>query len=346
MSRFAEHLAPPARRAIACWLLLTAALVGLMTVIGGVTRLTDSGLSMVEWRPLVGWLPPASDAEWARVFALYQATPEYQKINAGMSIGAFKSIFWWEFVHRVWGRLIGLVFAAPLAFFWLKGWVRPPLRGRLLLLLALGGLQGFIGWWMVKSGLVDRPDVSHYRLAVHLAMAFVIAGLLATTALGVLAGTGATVAPAPKTLRRHSQILLAAIFAVVILGAFVAGLDAGMIYNTFPLMGGSLTPPDGYGSPLADMATIQFNHRWAAILTVIGCFWLWLRARDAGLARGQARAAAWLAVAAGIQLALGVATLLTVVWVPLAALHQAVALLLFLAAVWTVWAFRGQAAAA
>lgn len=344
MTEFAHAIAPSARRPIALWLLVVAGMVGTMTVIGGVTRLTESGLSMVEWRPLIGWLPPLSAEEWTRVFDLYRATPEYQKINAGMSLAEFKAIFWWEFIHRVWGRLIGLAFAAPLAVFWLMGWVKGPLRGRLLFLLFLGGLQGAIGWWMVKSGLVDRPDVSHYRLAVHLAMAFAIAGLLVWTAFGVLA-----VEPrpaAPQGLRRHALALLIALFAVVVLGAFVAGTNAGMIYNDFPFMGGGVLPPEGWAQPTEDPATIQFNHRWAAVLTVVAIFWLWLRGRDMGLTPGQRRAAATFAVIAGAQLALGVATLLTVVWLPLAAAHQGVALALFLAAVWTVWAFRGQALAA
>ncbi|MEQ9123415.1 MAG: COX15/CtaA family protein, partial [Alphaproteobacteria bacterium] len=169
-SSSAADMPPPhARRALAIWLFLVAGCVGAMTVIGGITRLTESGLSMVEWRPLIGWLPPVSHEEWMRVFELYRATPEYRHVNAGMSLADFQEIFWWEFIHRVWGRLIGVVYALPRLVFWLKGWVKGSLRGRLLLLLALGGLQGFIGWWMVASGLVDRPDDSHYRLAVHLA---------------------------------------------------------------------------------------------------------------------------------------------------------------------------------
>ncbi len=344
-------LPPPGRRALTIWLFGVAAMVGAMTVIGGVTRLTESGLSMTEWRPVAGWLPPISAAEWERVFALYRATPEFQKINSFMTLVDFKNIFWWEFIHRVWGRLIGVAFALPLLVFWLKGWAPPPLRGRLLVLLALGGLQGLIGWWMVRSGLVDRPDVSHYRLAVHLGMAFVIAGLLVWTALDVMDAGGAAPAPAPRGLRRHAVVVAAAVGAVVILGAFVAGLNAGMIYNTFPFMDGDVFPPDylslapWWRNPLENIAAIHFNHRWAAMLTAVLIFWLWLEARAAGLAPPQRRAVGWLAGLAALQISLGVATLLTVVWLPLAALHQATALALFLAAVWTVRAFRGQAAA-
>lgn len=334
-----------ARRPIGLWLLAVAGLVGAMTVIGGVTRLTESGLSMVEWRPLIGWLPPISDAEWARVFDLYRATPEYQKINRGMSLAEFQTIFWWEFIHRVWGRLIGLAYALPLAVFWLKGWVKGPIRGRLLLLLALGGLQGAIGWWMVRSGLVDRPDVSHYRLAVHLGMAFLIAGLLLWTALDVLRDRPPA---APRGLRRLAYAGVAAVGLTVILGAFVAGTNAGMIHNEFPWMGDGLLPDDyfflepAWLNPLENRSAIQFNHRWAALATAALIFFLWLSARtEAGATDGQRRAARWLAITAAAQVALGVVTLLTVVWLPLAALHQAMALALFLASVWAAWAFRG-----
>lgn len=343
-SSSAADMPPPhARRALAIWLFLVAGCVGAMTVIGGITRLTESGLSMVEWRPLIGWLPPVSHEEWMRVFELYRATPEYRHVNAGMSLADFQEIFWWEFIHRVWGRLIGVVYALPLLVFWLKGWVKGPLRGRLLLLLALGGLQGFIGWWMVASGLVDRPDVSHYRLAVHLAMAFAIAALLVWTALDLVARRPA---PAPAGLRRHAWAVVWAVAFVVVLGAFVAGTNAGLIYNTFPLMGGGIVPPDllfldpWWLNPLENIAAIQFQHRWIAILTVALILWLWARTRGAAIDR---RPANMLAAVALLQACLGVATLLTLVWIPLAALHQAVALLLLLTAVWTAWSFRGQA---
>lgn len=338
----------PHARSVGTWLLIVAAMVGAMTIIGGVTRLTESGLSMVEWRPLIGTLPPFSDGEWARVFALYQATPEYQKINAGMSLDEFKAIFWWEYFHRFWGRLIGLAFTVPLAFFWLKGWAPKPLRGRLLLLLALGGSQGVIGWWMVKSGLVDRPDVSHYRLAVHLGMAFLITGLLVWTALDLMATPAPK--PAPAGLRRFGWGALAALSLTIILGAFVAGTNAGMIYNTFPLMDGAFFPPDytdlspWWRNGLESIGAIQFHHRWAAVLTAILIGVVWLRARDLAPYHGQRRAAAILALLAMVQVALGIVTLLSVVWIPLAALHQAMALLVFTAAVWTVWSFRGHTA--
>jgi cytochrome c oxidase assembly protein subunit 15 len=339
------HLTPHART-IGIWLLIVAAMVGAMTVIGGVTRLTESGLSMVEWRPLIGTLPPFSDQEWARVFALYQTSPEYQKINSGMSLAEFKAIFWWEYVHRFWGRIIGLAYAAPLAFFWIKGWIPRALRGRMLMLLALGGSQGVIGWWMVKSGLVDRPDVSHFRLAIHLGMAFVIAGALVWTALDFLLPRPQIAAPIG--MRKLGWGVLVVLFVVIILGAFVAGTNAGMIYNTFPLMDGRLLPPDysalspWWRNGLESIGAIQFHHRWAAILTSLLIIALWLRARSLPADSGQRSAPSVMALLVIIQVMLGIATLLTVVWIPLAALHQAVALLLFLSAVWTVWVFRGQ----
>ena len=348
MEQVRKALDPSARRWVGYWLFAVAAAVGAMTVIGGVTRLTESGLSMVEWRPLIGWLPPTSAEEWDRVFQLYRATPEYQKVNAGMSLAEFKTIFWWEFIHRVWGRLIGVIYALPMLVFWLKGWVPGPLKGRLLLLLALGGLQGLIGWWMVKSGLVDRPDVSHYRLAVHLLMAFVIAGLLVWTALGLL---GDRPAPAPEALRTHARWLLAGLLFVVVLGAFVAGTNAGFVYNTFPLMENRLVPPDylalepWWRNPLEGLGPINFHHRWAAILAVAATLKLWRIGRNTPeLEAGQRRALKWLAIAVCCQFLLGIATLVTVVWPPLAALHQAMALMLILTAVWTVWSFEGRRA--
>jgi cytochrome c oxidase assembly protein subunit 15 len=338
-----SYLSPRARQWIGYWLLVVAAFVGAMTVIGGVTRLTESGLSMVEWRPLVGLLPPWTESEWLRVFDLYRQTPEYQKINSGMALEEFKEIFWWEFIHRVWGRLIGLVFAVPLLVFWLKGWIKPPLSRPLLVLLVLGGLQGLIGWWMVKSGLIDRPDVSHYRLAVHLSMAFLIAGLLIWTALGILKFRPA---PSSKGLITLAQVLLCWVCLVIVFGAFVAGTDAGMVYTDFPLMNGRFLAEDIWAldpwwlNPIENRSTIQFIHRWAAILAAIATLYLWLRIRDE--APGARLPAAFMAVAVAFQVALGVATLVSVVWIPLAASHQLMGLFLFISIVWTLWTLRGD----
>jgi len=222
------------RRAIATWLFTMCGMVFAMVVIGGITRLTESGLSMVEWRALHDTFPPLSEAEWQRQFALYQRTPEFQVKNFWMTVDDFKTIYWWEWIHRTWGRLIGIVFIVPFLWFLVKGRVERALLPRLVFLLFLGGLQGGIGWWMVKSGLVDQPDVSQYRLAVHLTMAFVIQAFLFWTALDLWRGTFASGQP----VRRRPMALSLLILFVVVSGAFVAGTDAGYIYNTFPLMNG------------------------------------------------------------------------------------------------------------
>ncbi len=271
-SRGATANAAPASRAIALWLLFCCGMVFAMAVIGAITRLTESGLSMVEWKPLIGMLPPLSEAEWNRVFGLYQATPEYRYINAGMSLDEFKHIFFWEWFHRLWGQLIGFAFLLPFLWFWATKRIPKGLMPKLLGLFLLGGLQGGIGWFMVVSGLVDRPSVSHYRLALHLGVAFTIFGLMLWVALGLLdpkpesGRSGA--APA---LRRHAGLALGLVAVTVAWGAFVAGLDAGMIYNTWPLMGGHLVPEDmWFLDPAAlnfveNHAGVQFTHRWLAI---------------------------------------------------------------------------------
>jgi len=250
-----------------------------------------------------------------------------------------------EFIHRVWGRLIGAIFAVPLLVFWLRGWVKPPLSRRLLVLLALGGLQGLIGWWMVRSGLVDRPDVSHYRLSIHLSMAFLIAGLLIWTALGILSDRPA---PGPRSLVTLAQAVLCWVGFVIVFGAFVAGTNAGMVYTDFPLMNGQFLAEDIWSldpwwlNPIENRGTIQFIHRWAAIVAAVATLYLWLRVREE--APGARVPAALMALAVACQVALGVATLVSVVWIPLAASHQVMGLLLFLSIVWTVWALRGDPA--
>ncbi len=305
-----------APRPIALWLLAMSALVFCMVVIGGITRLTESGLSMVEWRALMDTLPPLTEEAWARAFALYRETPEFRLKNFWMGLQDFKTIYLWEWVHRLWGRLLGLAFVLPLLWFVIRRQVPPGLLWRLLLLLALGGLQGAIGWWMVRSGLVDRPDVSQYRLAVHLLMAFVLHGLLLWTALDLLRGRAAFAGGAA-----HLALF---ILVVVGSGALVAGLDAGRIYNEYPLMGGGLLPPDyGHLSPwwvnaFENAAAVQFHHRWLAVVAVAGC-----------LAFGLGRGHGGLAAMAVVQMGLGVATLLAGVPVWLGALHQAGAFLLF-----------------
>jgi len=323
--------APAGARALALWLLGVAAMVFAMAVIGAVTRLTESGLSIMEWAPLSGALPPLSGAEWERLFALYRGIPEYRLENAGMTLGEFQTIFWWEWVHRLWGRLIGLAYLLPfLWFLWrrrLPRWLVPHLWA----LLALGALQGAVGWYMVASGFAERTDVSQYRLVLHLGLALVVYAYLLGLALRLLEPQ-AGLRPARPGLRAGLWALLALIAVTLASGGLVAGLNAGLAYNSYPLMDGDLVP-SGYGmlSPwLANwgenVATVQFNHRLLAHLTLLGALLLWLANRRLGGAAG--RALALLPALALGQLLLGIATLLAVVPVWLGALHQAGAVLL------------------
>ncbi|MBM3546797.1 MAG: heme A synthase [Alphaproteobacteria bacterium] len=323
-------------RPVVAWLFLTAAMVFAMAIIGAITRLTESGLSMVEWRPLIGALPPLSEADWQKLFAEYQSTPEFQKLNSWMGLDDFKTIFWWEYIHRLWGRLIGLVFALPLAWFWWKGRLAPWLKPWLLLALVLGGLQGVVGWWMVASGLVDAPHVSHYRLATHLGLAVLVYGLL----LALIERLD----PAPRLqaslgFRRMSAVLAAFAFVVILSGALVAGLDAGLVYDTFPLMGDQWIPDEvrlagDAGTFFATPAAVQFLHRWLAKLLALGILVFWVRARRESLSPAQRIPVELLAAMAAVQVSLGILTLLIHVPVGLAAAHQAGALVLFGLLIW------------
>lgn len=335
-------------KAIVTWLFVVGLMIFAMIVLGGITRLTHSGLSMVDWRPVTGWLPPLDAAAWERVFARYQEYPEYQKLNLGMTLGEFKSIFLFEYTHRLLGRLIGAAFFVPMVVFWLKGWVDRRLGLKLVGLFVLGGLQGVLGWYMVKSGLVSRPDVSQYRLAAHLTLALVILGAMVWVALGVLSPERPAAPPerVPGWLRRWSWGLMVLIFVTALSGAFVAGLDAGFVYNTFPLMDGAWVPDGlfelapGYRNFFENITTVQFDHRILAITAFAAVMVFWWRTRRAGLGLGPRRALNVLAAVAAVQVALGISTLLLVVPVPLAALHQAGAVALFLAAVWLAHELR------
>jgi cytochrome c oxidase assembly protein subunit 15 len=331
-----------ARPAVAGWLFLCAGLVYLMIVVGGLTRLTESGLSIVEWAPIMGTLPPLSQAEWERTFDRYKAFPEYQKVNRGMSLAEFKGIFWLEYLHRLLGRLIGIVFLAPWA--WLVARRRLPvgLALRLAAIFALGGLQGVLGWWMVKSGLVDDPRVSPYRLAAHLGLAVLIYALLVWTALRLLEPRQLPTTP-PGRLAPAANGLLGLVVLTIVSGAFVAGLDAGLTYNTFPLMDGRLVP-DGYAmlapwprNLTENIAAVQFNHRLLGMTTLVAgvAFAVVLGRRTTN--RPLASLAKGLLALALLQPALGIATLLLVVPVWLASLHQVVALALFTVALVTVF---------
>jgi len=332
----AEAMLHGDRKAVAAWLFGIAALIFCMVVLGGVTRLTESGLSMTDWRPVTGWLPPLDDAGWQAEFERYQASPEYKQINAGMSVAEFKTIFWFEYSHRVLGRLIGLAFFIPFMVFLARRRLDRRLIVKLWVLFGLGALQGFVGWFMVASGLVERPSVSQYRLAMHLALAFVIYGAIVATMLGLRhtpdygpAETGHWRA------RRRALWLLAMVSVTVVSGAFVAGLDAGLYYNTFPLMDGQLVPSDYLAddpwwlNPFENIAAVQFNHRLLAVTTVLVILAYWVTAWSSSLTRRTRHAASAVAAMALVQAGLGIATLLAYVPVWFGALHQAGALVLF-----------------
>lgn len=326
-ARTSSATCPP--RAIGNWLLIVAAIVFVMVVIGGITRLTESGLSMVRWQPISGIVPPLNAEQWAAEFRAYQATPEYQKVNAGMTLDQFKSIFFWEYLHRVIGRIIGLAMILPLG--WLA-WKRSIPQGyglRLTALAALVVFQGAIGWWMVASGLVDRPDVSHIRLSIHLLTAFFFFGGLIWTALDLFA-LDRTPTARPARFTGFATIVMSILAIQLLLGALTAGLDAGFAFATWPLMGDTLFPAGGWNHQWGLIANaadnpvvVQFIHRW----------WAWITAAAMLLLARRARAvfpAAPLLIGALIivQILLGIATLLSGVSIPIAVTHQAVALIL------------------
>lgn len=309
--------------AVRTWLIVVAAMIFVMIVIGALTRLTESGLSIVQWKPFTGVLPPMSDAAWQAELKEYLSSPQGRLVNHDFKVADFQQIFWLEYFHRLWGRLIGLVMAAPLAWFWLRGQLSAPLKPRLVILLILGGLQGVLGWAMVASGLVDRPSVSHYRLAAHLLAA--VALYAYTVWLVLELGPQTTRRDAPKT-RRKATALIGFVFVVMTFGALMAGLRAGLSHNTFPTMSGYWIPPGmwelspGWINIFENGTTIQFIHRWLAKLLVLGVLVLAWRTK-----RPEAYAAGAMAVA---QLCLGIATILSGVEIPIAALHQAGAVLL------------------
>lgn len=328
---------PPEDRAVSRWLLACAVMVFAMLVVGGITRLTGSGLSMVTWRPISGALPPLSTPDWEALFAEYRRSPQFVLENSTMTLDGFQRIFWWEYIHRLLGRVTGLVFAVPLALFWRAGRLPPLLRRRLPAIAALGMAQGAMGWWMVQSGLVRDPRVSPVRLALHLGMAFVLAGLLVRTALDLRA-RGPRAAHA-RRLARGADLLAGAVFVMALSGALVAGNHAGLAFNTWPLMLGRLAPPGlyplapWYESALFDVMTVQFNHRTLALALTVAVGAFGLAARRAALG---ARARRWSGAVVGVfcaQFALGVATLLLAVPTWLAVLHQANAMALFLTTV-------------
>ena len=327
----------PSSRAIGRWLLLWCAMLVALVVIGGITRLTESGLSITQWKPITGVVPPLSHADWVEEFQRYQRIPEYQEIHRGMTLGEFQRIFFWEYLHRLWARLLGAAFAIPFVWFVARRQVRGALAWRLGFLLLLLGLQGALGWYMVSSGLVDRTDVSQYRLAAHLALALFLYGFALWTGTALLATDPGSDLP---RLRRWAAAYVAFVFLTIVAGAFVAGLNAGQGWNTWPLMSGSFVPM-GYAqfapfwrNLFENPAAVQFDHRWLGFTAFLGGIALAAAAWRAGGASAVARRrAGWLAGMALVQVGLGIGTLLLVVPVPLAAVHQLGAVLLLTAAI-------------
>jgi cytochrome c oxidase assembly protein subunit 15 len=337
----AAHGAAPVR----LWLLAVAALIFVLVGVGGATRLTGSGLSITEWQPIMGVVPPLSDAAWQEAFAKYRQIPQYALVNKGMSLDAFKAIYWWEWTHRFLARFVGVAFALPFIFFLATGRLARPLLARLGGIFALGALQGGIGWYMVRSGLADRVSVSQHRLALHLSLAVAIFGAVLWTALSLGAGRGAAAAPWP--LRRGAALIVGLIFLQVVAGAFVAGLRAGAGYNTWPLMEGQIIP-QGLGalSPwwanLFDNAlTVQFNHRLLAYVLVAAVLWHFRSLmRVAGIVRVHVSGAA-LALGVLAQAGLGIWALLARVPLELGLAHQAGAVAVFGLALWHLHRLRG-----
>jgi heme a synthase len=318
--------------AIANWLFFVAVLVFLMVVVGGITRLTESGLSITEWKPISGALPPITHEQWVRAFESYKGTTQYQAVNQSMTLGDFQFIFFWEYIHRLLGRVIGIAFALPLLWFAVRRQIPQGYGGRLVALLALGGLQGAIGWWMVVSGLVGRTEVSHHRLAIHLITAlFILAGLI-WTALD-LRRLVRDPQSGPARMKPLAALILAVLGIQVLLGAWTAGLRAGLAASDWPLMNGRPFPqvsPDWPGNMANDPFLVQWEHRWWAWIAVAGLVVLARMAKRAG----DRPASVALHSAFGIQIVLGIATVMTGVSLPVAVLHQAVGALVVASATW------------
>jgi cytochrome c oxidase assembly protein subunit 15 len=288
-----------------------------MAVIGAVTRLTESGLSITEWKPVTGALPPLSHEAWQKEFDLYRQSPEFAQKHFWMELGDFQKIFFWEWLHRLWGRTIGIVYALPLLWFFVRKKIPAGYGGKLLGILFLGALQGAVGWWMVASGLVDRPSVSHFRLAAHLGLALLIFSAMWWVAMELRVSSSELRAnPATRRPQLATLLPLFLLAITIVWGAFTAGLDAGLIYNTFPLMQGQFTPPGGVDI-LHDHGWVQFAHRWLAMATGLTTLLYAWSAKNP-----------WLGGMVFVQIGLGISTLLTQVNIPLAALHQAGAIIL------------------
>jgi cytochrome c oxidase assembly protein subunit 15 len=343
----------PVQRAVRAWLFVVAGMCFAIAVVGAITRLTESGLSMVEWKPLIQDIPPLSQADWLAVFGKYQLSPQYIQVTHGMTLDDFKGIFWWEWTHRLIAQLIGTVFAVPFLWFLARRQIPRRLVPYLVGLFVLGGLQGLLGWAMVASGLVDRPSVSHYRLAAHLSLDLTIYSLTLWTAFFVSRPRATLLvdAAARPLLQRHAILGLAALATTMVWGAFTAGLRGGLLYNTFPLMGGGFAPPDllayspWWSNFVENPGSVQFVHRMLAMTTGLILLALALRLRAPSVAPELRKLATGLFLIVALQIALGIETVLHQVPVWLGALHQANAILLLGIVVRVLFLLRRPAAA-
>lgn len=331
-------------RPLFIWLFSCCAMIFIMALIGAITRLTESGLSITEWNPVMGALPPLNNAAWDKAFQSYQQIPQYQILHRGMTLDEFKSIFFWEWLHRLWGRMIGIVFGLPLLFFWLRKKINHKLALKLFAIFALGGLQGFIGWFMVQSGLETRTSVSPYRLALHLGFALLVYALIFWTALGL---TSLSRIKTTQRITRHGWVALGFLVVTMIWGAFVAGLHAGEAYNTWPLMEGDIVPSAAFTlipkwlNAFENLALVQFIHRWLGPTTgLVILAWTY---RLVNLQDRQRKWVYALTATVFVQVALGISTLLTQVNIALATLHQAGAITLLTLMLVNLYRFKRPA---
>lgn len=313
---------------IRLWLITGIVLLCAMVILGGITRLTGSGLSIVEWKPVTGILPPLNQNDWLQQFEQYQQFPEYKKLNYGMSLQQFKQIYLWEYLHRLLGRLIGIIFIVPFVIFYIKGWISKKMIGSLLLIFLLGGLQGFMGWYMVKSGLDKIPHVSHFRLAAHQGIALLLVLLLYWLLLSMNNKKNETIKES-SALLGATYVSLALLVIQIILGAFVAGLKAGFSYNNFPWMGETFFPPVTLNaeSLLYNGVVLQFIHRWFAFAVLLSLTPLVYLAKPYQALHNQTK---WLLVLVILQVALGITTLMLYVPITLGVLHQFIAIVILL----------------
>lgn len=327
------------RKSVIIWLSIAALVILGTVMIGGITRLTHSGLSMVDWRPLMGFMPPTSEEQWNEVFDMYKQYPQYQKMNLGMSLSEFKSIYFWEYLHRISGRLVGLVFFLPWLYFLIRKRFSKKQNLKYFGLILLVGVQGVLGWYMVQSGLVNNPQVSHYRLAAHLSLALALLGAVVYEIMNLYYLNSPGNFPLRQKFQKIALFFTGLVIIQIFYGALVAGLKAGLGYNTFPTMSGFIIPPNmfmlepGWVNLFDNNITVQFLHRLFAWLILISASALWLYSKNKGLDQRQLQGINILASVVFVQFILGVLTLVYVIPVPLAVAHQGVAALLLIAAI-------------